>query len=153
MCARLELVISTGTTTTHEVVGSDDEDGDDEGILPRFIDLIGASVLLGRSEVADVFIDSIRLPRMVSREHAELTLDVDGRGWLLRDLGGPHNAMRHNGTAVNGVSLGMGGSVRLHDGDVLRLGRKQSEVCYRLVSTPAPDEEVGDFDSGSSQRL
>ena len=138
--SRLELMNASG----------DGEGHGDEEVLPLVIELIGASVLLGRGEAADVRVDSARLPRMVSREHAELVLDRDGRGWRVHDLGGTHNASRHNGTAVNGVPLEMGGSVLLHEGDVVRLGRKQSEVCYQLVSWAAPDDEGN---SGSSPRL
>ena len=125
-----------------------DGDVEEEESLPRIIELVGVSVLLGRGEAADVRLDSVRLPRMVSREHAELQLDPLTGNWRVRDLGGGHTA-RHNGTAVNGVPLEKGASLMLRNGDELRLGRTQSDVRYAFVLHD--EDAVGN--SGSSPQL
>ena len=122
--------------------------------LPSRIPLCARSLVVGRAETADIVLDSVRQPKMVSRQHALLVCDGlgeaegdsgdegGGRGtgddggeagggegachmrWRIEDLGAP------NGTAVNGQVVV--DSTRLSDGDVLRFGRVQSEVRYRL---------------------
>ena len=48
--------------------------------------------------------------------------------WRIHDLGS------FNGTSVNGVPLAAGVEHALADGDVVRLGRTQSDVAYRFVA-------------------
>ena len=70
----------------------------------------GEPQLIGRSSEALPLTDTT-----VSRRHAELTPD-DGR-WFLRDLDSS------NGTFVNDTQVLPGQRVRVHTGDVLRLGQ------------------------------
>lgn len=96
-------------------------------------------VVLGRFG-ADVRLDSIRHPAMVSRKHCRLTRAADG-AWWVEDLD------TKNGTSLNGRSVrrrtkggaggaGSAGRARLADGDELCLGtmtgHKVTEVTYRL---------------------
>lgn len=89
-------------------------------------------VVLGRFG-ADVRLDSIRHPAMVSRKHCRLTRAADG-AWWVEDLN------TKNGTSLNGRNVrrrtGSAGRARLADGDELCLGTitgpKVTEVAYRL---------------------
>ena len=95
--------------------------------LPSHIPLTPGALLVGRAPSADIVLDSLRQPKMVSREHAILACEEDDGGrarWRIEDYGAP------NGTAVN-VEIVVD-SHELANGDVLRFGRKQSEVKYRF---------------------
>jgi serine protease Do len=70
--------------------------------------LVSAELVIGRQD-ADLVLDD----RQVSRHHA-VVRPIEG-GMEIEDLGSA------NGTSVNGVAIG--GSQRLHDGDVVEVGR------------------------------
>jgi hypothetical protein len=93
------------------------------------------SFVVGRAETADLIVDSRKHPRMVSRHHARLTCTEGGTAWSIEDLGAS------NGTAVNSVPLGAGGTQTLVHGDLLRFGRQQSDVLFRFwVAEDQQDE-------------
>jgi hypothetical protein len=89
-------------------------------------------VVLGRFG-ADVRLDSIKHPAMVSRKHCRLSRAADG-AWWIEDLD------TKNGTSLNGRSVrrrtGTTGRAQLADGDQLCLGtttgHRATEVAYRL---------------------
>jgi protease PrsW len=61
----------------------------------RVLDVTGGELLIGRCASADLSLDD----RMVSRHHARLEVDPDGRSIVLRDLGSRH------GTYLDGQRL------------------------------------------------
>ena len=88
---------------------------------------------------ADVQIDSVAFPAMVSRKHCRLRRDADG-AFFVDDLGAA------NGTTLNGRRVrqrtgshggAAAGGARLADGDTLLLGacegETRSEACYCVL--------------------
>jgi pSer/pThr/pTyr-binding forkhead associated (FHA) protein len=98
-------------------------------------------VVLGRFG-ADVRLDSIRHPAMVSRKHCRLTRDAGG-AWWVQDLDTKNGTFlncrsvrRRTGGKGGGEGHSSAGRARLADGDELCLGtitgQKVTEVTYRL---------------------
>jgi len=82
---------------------------------PRIVAMTGETLTLGRDLRSDVVLDDSR----ASRRHAVVSRDDSGH-YLLTDLSS------RNGTTVDGRHLV--GSVVLHGGEILRLGRSIVEV-------------------------
>ena len=96
---------------------------------PREVEIEGPSLKLGRAATCDIELHGAG----VSREHAELVLDV--HGWSVRDLNSS------NGTFVNNERIE---AVRLEHGDVIRLGPVSTlELLLDPAdAAPAPEEEA-----------
>jgi hypothetical protein len=93
----------------------------------RSVELSGRAVVtLGRRPEADV---CLPWDPGISRLHAELT--VRAGEWVIADDG-----LSQNGTYVNGLPLH--GRRRLHDGDLITLGRTSLTFCDPAVEPPAP---------------
>jgi FHA domain-containing protein len=82
----------------------------------------GSRELLGRhpalSKVADRLIDDT-----VSRRHATIGVDPDGRAWI-------RDEFATNGTSVGGAELDAGAEMPLKDGDRVRLGELTFKVLF-----------------------
>ncbi|MGY0060207.1 FHA domain-containing protein [Streptomyces sp. LZ34] len=75
--------------------------------------------------------------RKVSRRHASITVEPDGRAWAEEPPEGSHN-----GTFVNGAKLMPGVRTPLRDGDQLRLGLRIS-IAVRLYGPEPPRPGTG----------
>ncbi|MFN8587426.1 MAG: FHA domain-containing protein [Candidatus Eisenbacteria bacterium] len=94
---------------------------------PREVEIEGPALKLGRSPNCDIELHGAG----VSREHAELRLDV--HGWSVRDLGSS------NGTFVNDQRIE---HVRLEHGDVIRLGPVSAlELLLDAPAAAPPDDD------------
>jgi pSer/pThr/pTyr-binding forkhead associated (FHA) protein len=91
--------------------------------VPRAFSLPVGSVVIGRSDAADIAVG----PGNVSRRHAQLTWD--GSQLRIEDLGST------NGTSVNGAAITR--SVDLHDRDRIRLGTVEG---YVIIPTPGLED-------------
>jgi len=92
---------------------------------------VAERAVIGRGDDADVKVDDAK----ASRHHAEIVRDAGG--WLIRDLGSS------NGTYVNGKRIGDQG-VKLRDGDVVRVGRREATVMLPDVTVlDRSDDELG----------
>ncbi|MCP5284076.1 MAG: EAL domain-containing protein [Burkholderiaceae bacterium] len=96
---------------------------------------------IGRDPAGDLVIDA----HTVSRRHAELALDADGKLWLT-DLGSS------NGTRVNGETIQ--GRVPVAAGDVVHFGqidfRLGVDSTTRLVATAADDDRTQIVSAGQA---
>lgn len=110
------------------------------GSVPETIPVEGDAFILGRSESADLPVDSNR----VSREHA--VIERRGDGWRIRDL------KSTNGTFVNGTRVD---EAPLKDGDALTVA--DVEFAFRQESSASPTvtftQVMGEGDSPSSVRI
>ncbi|MCB0205961.1 MAG: FHA domain-containing protein, partial [Anaerolineae bacterium] len=98
-------------------------------------------VTIGREQAADAIV--VTHPT-VSRKHVRI--DRRGQEYWLVDLGST------NGTSLNGSRLPPGGSARLNDGDIFRIGDQQGNsvgITFRLG--PQPQMPMSTIHLGQSQ--
>ena len=105
------------------------------GIPGSMVPLAKGTIVLGRSDENDL----VLAEPSVSRCHAELRLDDQGRAWLT-DLAST------NGTFRNGDRVSTGTPVRLRDGDRLRLGTRV------VLKYACPDAEEEAFQRSMFER-
>ena len=91
----------------------------------------GRPLVLGRGSDADLSVSD----ETTSRRHAEIEADAEGR-WIVRDLGS------RSGTSVNWMSLDQGESVRIRQGDRIRIG--STDLLVDLPDGDGPDDRTED---------
>lgn len=102
----------------------------EQGLAQRQTPLGQLPVFIGREQAPNTIVVS---HPTVSRRHVEIQQSANA--YLLIDKGST------NGTSVNGSRLPKGGSYRLSDGDIFRIGDQQGNsvgITFRLGSQPLP---------------
>ncbi|HYH61174.1 MAG TPA: FHA domain-containing protein, partial [Solirubrobacterales bacterium] len=103
-----------------------------DGRVPRSVEAVGESYVLGRDESCDLTLDD----NEASRQHLRLKMLADGTAEVV-DLGS------RNGTFVNDRKID--GPTRVRRGDVIRIGQTRVTVepaagapATKLAATPPP---------------